>query len=287
MKGVILAGGTGSRLLPLTKVINKHCLPIGDRPMLQHCVEKLYNASITDIMVITGGEHLGGIAELLGSGKDFGCDFTFRVQDRAGGIAEALRLCRDFVGDGDVCVVLGDNIFEDNLHEYISQFYINKAAGMGAMNILKEVPDPERFGVAELGYQQSAPNSKEYDGKSLQSIKTSVWKDVHEPHLIQDVKDNFNMVPSRYRIVVKSIEEKPEKAKTNWAVTGIYMYDNHVFDIVDQQEYSNRDELEITNVNNAYIELGKMGCAFFEGWWTDAGTHESYAKANELIRNER
>ena len=267
MKGVILAGGTGSRLYPLTKSVNKHLLPIGNKPMLQHCVEKLCEASITDIMIITGGEHLGGIAEFLGSGKDFGCDFTFRVQDRAGGIAEALGLCRDFVGDGEVCVILGDNVFEDNLYEFVSQYYINKAAGLGAMNILKEVDDPERFGVAEIGLQQY--------------VTPGGWE-------LCDDNDaclrNHKIMPTRYRIKVTNIVEKPENPKTNLAVTGIYMYDSSVFSIIDEQEYSDRNELEITDVNNWYVKRGQMGCAFFDGWWTDAGTHESYAHANELIR---
>jgi glucose-1-phosphate thymidylyltransferase len=271
MRGVVLAGGTGSRLMPLTKSVNKHLLPIGDKPMLQHCVEKLVGADIRDIMIITGGEHLGGIAEFLGSGKDYGCDFTFRVQDRAGGIAEALGLCKDFVGDGDVCVVLGDNMFEDSLHHFVSQFYINQAAGMGAMNILKAVPDPERFGVAEVEYQMRNPEDDE-------------WRVVDDGMMQDFVREKFRLMPSRYRIVVNSIEEKPKKPKSNWAVTGIYMYDSEVFEIAESQKYSERGELEITDVNNAYIERGKMGCAFFDGWWSDAGTHESYAKANELVR---
>jgi glucose-1-phosphate thymidylyltransferase len=278
MKGVILAGGTGSRMLPLTKSVNKHLLPVGEKPMLQHCVEKLCKAGVTDIMVITGGEHLGGIAEFLGSGKDFDCDFTFRVQDRAGGIAEALGLCRDFVGDGDVCVVLGDNMFEDDLHAFVSQFYIGKAAGLGAMNILKEVPDPERFGVAELSFQTRNPDKERYGDDE--------WVEVTKKGDIEHVKNGYKMMPSRYRIAVSGIEEKPKEPKSSWAVTGIYMYDSEVFEIASEQRPSDRGELEITDVNNAYIERGKMGCSFFEGWWSDAGTHESYAKANQLVRGE-
>jgi glucose-1-phosphate thymidylyltransferase len=272
MRGVILAGGTGSRLLPLTKVVNKHLLPINDRPMIQHSIDKLVEAGITDIMIITGGEHLGGIAEFLGSGKEFHCDFTYRVQDRAGGIAEALGLCRDFVGNGEVCVILGDNVFQNSLRPLVSQYYINKAAGMGAMNILKEVPDPERFGVAEISFQVKNSNGD--------------WVDAQLSEDIDAVKRNYKMIPTRYRIVVKGIEEKPKEPKSNWAVTGIYMYDREVFDIVDKQEYSGRGELEITDVNNEYIKRGKMGCAFFDGWWSDAGTHPSYAQANRLARGE-
>lgn len=272
MKGVILAGGTGSRLYPLTRSVNKHLLPIGEKPMLQHSVDKMSEASITDIMVITGGEHLGGIAEFLGSGKDFDCDFTFRVQDRAGGIAEALGLCRDFVGDGDVCVLLGDNLFEDRLGGFVSQYLINKAAGMGAMNILKQVEDPERFGVADLSYQIRNPDD------------CGEWLEATEQGDIDHVIRGYETIPTRYRIAVKGIEEKPENPKSDWAVTGIYMYDSTVFDIIDEQEYSDRDELEITDVNNWFVRKGRMGCGFFEGWWSDAGTHESYAKTNELVR---
>lgn len=267
IKGVILAGGTGSRMYPLTKSVNKHLLPVGEKPMLQHCVEKMVDAGITDIMVITGGDHLGGIAEFLGSGKDFDCDFTFRVQDRAGGIAEALRLCKDFVGDGDVCVLLGDNMFEDSLSSFVGQYYINKAAGLGAMNILKEVDDPERFGVADIGFQQNSP--------------AGGWELCDDE---EACRRNHKIMPNRYRIRVTNIVEKPKNPETNYAVTGIYFYDSEVFKIVDEQDYSARNELEITDVNNAYIKMGKMGCAFFDGWWSDAGTHESYAHANELIR---
>jgi glucose-1-phosphate thymidylyltransferase len=237
--------------------------------MLQHSVDKMVDAGITEIMVITGGEHLGGIAEFLGSGKDFDCDFTFRVQDRAGGIAEALGLCRDFVGTGDVCVLLGDNIFEDRLSDFASQYMISKAAGMGAMNILKQVDDPERFGVAELGYQIRNPDAS--------------WRDADESEK-EDVIGGYKTIPTRYRIVVKGIEEKPAEPKSDWAVTGIYMYDSSVFKIIDEQDYSDRNELEITDVNNWYVKQGRMGCAFFDGWWTDAGTHPSYAIANDLVR---
>jgi len=239
MKGVILAGGTGSRLYPLTKVVNKHLLPIGGKPMLQHCVEKLVEAEITDIMVITGGEHLGGIAEFLGSGKDFDCNVTYRVQDRAGGIAEALGLCEDFAltnGGGQVCVLLGDNVFEDSLLPFRREW---EDSSFGAMNILKEVPDPERFGVA----------------------------DVHEGRIV-------------------GIEEKPKVPKSNLAVTGIYFYNEYAFKVARDLEPSARGELEISDINNAYIACGEMACERFIGWWSDAGTHESYAVANKLARGE-
>jgi glucose-1-phosphate thymidylyltransferase len=232
MKGVILAGGNGTRLMPLTKVTNKHLLPVGGKPMLLHCVEKMVEADIEDIMIITGGNHLGAIADFFGSGRNYGCELTYRVQDSAGGIAQALGLCRSFVGDDNMCVILGDNIFEDSLKPFAAQF----SQSVGAMVILKEVSDPERFGVAEV-----------VNG------------------------------------VVANIEEKPEEPKSNMAVTGVYFYDNDVFDIVEQQDYSDRGELEITDVNNEYAQRGRLSSQIFRGWWTDAGTPDSYKKANELV----
>lgn len=231
MKGLILAGGNGTRLMPLTKSVNKHLLPIGNKPMLQHCVDKLIGAGIHEVMVVTGGEHLGGIAEFLGSGHRFNCEFTFRVQEEAGGIAQALGLAEGFVGDGSVCVLLGDNIFEDSL-SLMNAYYPNK----GAMVVLKQVDDPQRFGVAKL----------------------------------------------RNGTICK-ILEKPKTPPSNLAVTGIYFYDNHVFDIIKTLKPSGRGELEITDVNNKYIESGCMAYWTMKGWWTDAGTHESYRLANKLV----
>lgn len=232
MKGVILAGGTGSRLFPLTKVTNKHLLPIGQYPMIYHPIFKMKNAGIREVLIVTGKEHMGDVVNLLGSGCDFAMEFTYRVQDQARGIAQALGLAERFVG-GDLCIViLGDNIFEDEIGAFVKDF---KSQGKGAKILLKKVEDSRRFGVAEL-------------------------------------KGN--------KIV--SIEEKPKIPKSDYCVTGIYMYDSRVFDIVKTLKPSERGELEITDVNNAYIAEGTLTYGILEGWWTDAGTFESLLKANEL-----
>lgn len=232
MKGIILAGGTGSRLFPLTKVTNKHLLPIGDKPMIYHPIEKLTEVGIEEILIVTGTDHMGDVVNLLGSGKDFGCRFTYKVQDEAGGIAQALGLAENFAGNEPVVVILGDNIFETSLHKAMENY-----DGTGAQILIKEVPDPKRYGVAEL------------DGE-----------------------------------VVKSIEEKPEAPKSNYAVTGIYFYDAKVYECIKTLKPSGRGELEITDVNNFYIQNGEMKSSKMEGWWTDAGTPESYQIANELAR---
>lgn len=232
MKGIVLAGGTGSRLFPLTKVTNKHLLPVGKVPMLWHPVWKLRTAGIEEILIVTGTEHMGDVVGCLGSGKDFGCRFTYKVQDEAGGIAQALALAENFAAGDSVCVILGDNIFEDDLSKDVEAF---KSQKEGARILLKPVEDPHRFGVAEVA-----------EGKVL------------------------------------SIEEKPNAPKSNLAVTGIYFYDATVFDIIRTVKPSGRGELEITDVNNAYINRGKMAFGTFTGWWTDAGTFPSLATANEL-----
>lgn len=234
MKGIILAGGTGSRLYPLTKVTNKHLLPVGSMPMIYHAIHKLREANITDILIVTGKEHMGDVVNLLGSGSEFGVTFTYKVQDQAGGIAQALGLAKGFVGHDLMTVILGDNVFVDELAHYIQRY---KEQGKGAKILLKEVPDPGRYGV---------------------------------PELLGD------------KII--AIEEKPQTPKTNYAVTGIYMYDSQVFDIIDTLRPSARGELEISDVNNAYIELGQLSYDVLSGWWTDAGTHESLMKANELVK---
>ena len=237
MKGIILAGGTGSRLMPLTKVTNKHLLPVGQRPMLLHPVAKMTEAGIKDILVITGTEHMGDVVGLLGSGKDYGCRFTFRVQDEAGGIAQALALGENFAGGAAVCVILGDNVFEDSLGPGADAF---RARGeSGAYVMLKEVHDPERFGVARVEGDR-----------------------------------------------VVEILEKPKNPPSNQAVTGIYFYDQGVFDIIRTLRPSARGEYEITDVNNAYIKQGTMGFGHFQGWWTDAGTFPSYHLANQLVRKQ-
>jgi len=215
--------------------VNKHLLPVGEKPMLQHCVEKMLEAGILDIMVVTGGEHFGGIAEFLGSGKQFGCRITYRVQEEAGGIAQALLLAEGFPKEGEsICVLLGDNIFEDSLLPLAQQFCTY--GYNGSMVVLKAVPDPERFGVATI------------DGNKIVKIV-----------------------------------EKPEHPESNLAVTGIYFYDSTVFDIVRRLRPSARGEFEITDVNSAYVVRGQMRFARMDGWWTDAGTHESYRRANELV----
>jgi len=230
MKGIVLAGGTGSRLYPLTKVTNKHLLPVGSKPMIYYPIEKLTGAGVEEILIVTGTEHMGDVVNLLGSGKDFGCRFTYKVQDEAGGIAQALGLARNFVGNDSMAVILGDNIFESALNEAVKKFGKNSAQIM-----IKEVDEPRRFGVAEL------------DGDKIIGI-----------------------------------EEKPEKPKSNYAVTGIYFFPPDVFDVIENLEPSDRGELEITDVNNYYIRDGRMEYSKLEGWWTDAGTPSSYKRANEF-----
>jgi len=264
MKGVILAGGTGSRLYPLTKVSNKHLLPVGDKPMIQHCVEKLTEADIYDILVVTGGDHIGHIAEFLGSGAQFGCSITYKIQEEAGGIAQALGLAKGFVREGEsMCVILGDNLFQDDLRNIVYKFERMPESG-NAMVVLKEVDDPDRFGVANL--------EPCVDGVIYRDLPASrIFKDAG----ICGIGD--------LRLRISSIEEKPTEPKSNYAVTGVYFYEYGVFDLVDGLEPSGRGELEITDVNNAYLLRGKLCYDLFDGWWTDAGTHESYQRANRLV----
>jgi glucose-1-phosphate thymidylyltransferase len=234
LKGVILAGGLGTRLMPLTRVTNKHLLPVYDSPMIYYPIWCLVNAGINDIMIVTGGNNAGDFLMLLGNGKEFGLkhlDYTY--QEGEGGIAEALGLAEHFAEGEKICVVLGDNVIEKNIRAAVEDFKIQKD---GAKILLKKVPDPERFGVPVL------------DGK---------------------------------RIV--KIEEKPVKPASEYAVTGIYMYDNTVFDIIKTLKPSGRGELEVTDVNNAYIQRGNMTWSELEGWWTDAGTFASLLHANNLV----
>lgn len=235
MKGIILAGGTGSRLYPLTKVTNKHLLPVGRYPMIFHSVAKLKQADISDILIVTGKDHMGDVVNLLGSGREMGVTFTYKVQDEAGGIAQALDLAEHFVGDDQMVVILGDNVFEQSIVPFVNNF---RAQSNGAKILIQEVQDPQRYGVPELQGD---------------------------------------------RII--SIEEKPKRPKSNFAVTGIYMYDSSVFGIVKTLKPSGRGELEITDVNNAYIEKNELTYDILQGWWTDAGTHASLAKANELAKD--
>jgi len=234
MKGIILAGGTGSRLFPLTKITNKHLLPVYDKPMIYYPLQTLIDAGIEEIMIVSGRGHAGHFLELLGSGNEFGVHFTYEIQEEAGGIAQALGLAEDFSDNEPVTVILGDNIFQDNVRRAVDAFK------SGARIFLKEVPDAHRFGVAEIKGD---------------------------------------------RIV--SIEEKPKTPKSNFAVTGLYIYDQRVFDIIHTLKPSGRSELEITDVNNEYIRMGEMGFSHLEGFWSDAGTFESLFRASELIWNIR
>jgi glucose-1-phosphate thymidylyltransferase len=202
--------------------------------MILHPLGKLVEAGIRDVMVITGIEHAGAIVGLLGSGRSHGCKVTYRVQDEAGGIAQALGLCDEFAGGGKYCVILGDNIFTAPLGPFADMF---AAQGQGAMVLLKRVPDPQRYGVAEIGP----------DGSVL------------------------------------SIEEKPASPKGDMAVTGIYFYDDTAFKVIRGLAPSARGELEVTDINNYYLRIGRLGCVELPGEWTDAGTFESLAKANEMM----
>jgi glucose-1-phosphate thymidylyltransferase len=236
LRGVILAGGTGSRLRPLTKVTNKHLLPIGRKPMIYYPIEKLTAIGIEEILIVTGIEHMGDVVSLLGSGKDFDCRFTYKVQDEAGGIAQALALAEDFANQQPLAVILGDNMFKSSLKHYAENFISQRT---GARLLLKQVDDPHRFGVAEISH-----------GK------------------------------------VVGIEEKPKEPKSNYAITGVYFYDACVFDIIRTLKPSARGELEISDVNSAYVAKGRLAYDILEGWWTDAGTFESLIRANEMVVKE-
>ena len=233
MKGIILAGGMGTRLYPLTKVTNKHLLPVGKKPMIFNPIEKMVEAGITQILVVTSTEHMGDIVNQLGSGKEFGCEFTYRVQEEAKGIAHALALAENFAGDDRVLVILGDNITTASLKPMVDAF---AAQEKGAMVVLKKVGDPERYGVAAID----------------------------EKHIVE-------------------IEEKPARPKSNYAVIGYYLYDRQLWDIIRGITPSRRGELEITSVNNAYIERDQLSYGFLEGDWTDAGTFESWQYANRMM----
>ncbi|MBN2170779.1 MAG: NTP transferase domain-containing protein [Candidatus Krumholzibacteriota bacterium] len=235
MKGIILAGGTGSRLFPLTKVTNKHLLPVGRVPMIYHPLQKLLDAGIREILVVTGTEHMGAVVSLLGSGRELDCDITYRVQDEAGGIAQALALAENFCHREPMTVLLGDNVFEDGIGSGVAAFAAQRG---GARIFLKEVPNPNRFGVAEL------------DGD---------------------------------RVV--GIEEKPARPKSAYAVCGVYIYDAGVFEIIRTLRPSGRGELEITDVNNAYIARGELQYELLTGWWTDAGTFDSLRRAQSLVES--
>lgn len=233
MKGIILAGGLGSRLYPLTKATNKHLLPVGREPMLYHPIRQMVSAGIHDILTITSTDHMGDVVQCLGSGEDFDCKLTYKVQEEAGGIAHALALAEDYAGSDQICVMLGDNIFEYSIEPYVTAFRNQEE---GARVLIKEVGDPERYGVAAMD----------------------------EKHILD-------------------IEEKPANPKSSFAVVGLYFYGPEVFDIIRNTEISERGELEITTVNNFYIQKSLLEYSICHGRWTDAGTFESLFEASKIL----
>ncbi len=234
MKGVVLAGGLGSRLRPLTIVTNKHLLPVYDKPMIYYPIQALVNAGINDILLVTGGNSAGDFLKLLGNGKAFGLKhLNYTYQEGEGGIADALSLAEHFAAGEPLCIILGDNIIEGNICNAVRAY---RHQGGGAKIILKKVADPQRFGVPELNDRR-----------------------------------------------VVRVEEKPAAPKSDYAVIGVYMYDTEVFDIIKTLKPSGRGELEITDVNNAYIERNEMTWEELDGWWTDAGTFESLQHASNLV----
>ncbi len=234
LKGVILAGGLGKRLHPLTKITNKHLLPVYCKPMIYYPLETLVEAGIENILIVTGGRNAGDFLRLLGNGSAFGLKhINYTYQEGEGGIAEALGLAKYFAGKDKIVVMLGDNIIEKDIKKQVEEF---RQQPKGARIVIKKVPDPERFGVVE------------FKGKKIASI-----------------------------------EEKPKRPKSQYAVTGIYMYDHEVFDIIKTLKPSKRRELEITDVNNAYVKKGELAYSILDGWWTDAGTFDSLLRANVLV----
>lgn len=238
MKGVILAGGTGSRLLPLTRVTNKHLLPVGRKPMILHCIDRLLECGISDIMVVTGTEHMGHIVGLLGSGNSMGCELTYRVQEKPDGIAGAIRLCKSFVGDDDFAVILGDNIFEEGLVDHVQRFR-DRSNETECSLLFKKVPDPHRFGVGKFE-----------NGKLVQLL------------------------------------EKPKNPPSDLACVGFYLYSSNAFQKLSDLIPSSRGELEVTDLNQWYVTKGTAAYSEVEGWWTDAGTFESYQLANKLCGDQ-
>lgn len=234
MKGIILAGGLGTRMFPLTKITNKHLLPVYNKPMIYYPLQALVNAGIEDILIVTGGNYAGDFLRLLGNGHEFGLKhINYTYQEGEGGIAAALILAEFFAAKDKICVILGDNVIEKNIRRAVEVFEQQKE---GAMIMVKEVPDPQRFGVPVI--------------KGDKIIK---------------------------------IEEKPKSPQSPYAVTGIYLYDNTVFEIIKTLKPSGRGELEITDVNNAYIERGQLTWEILDGWWTDAGTFESLLRASQMV----
>jgi len=237
LKGIILAGGLGTRMLPLTKITNKHLLPVYCKPMIYYPLETLVDAGIEDILIVTGGRNAGDFLRLLGNGSAFGLKhINYTYQEGEGGIAEALGLAKHFAGHDKIAVILGDNIIQKSIKKVVDDF---RRQERGAKLLLKKVDDPHRFGVAEI---------------------------------------------KKERIV--SIQEKPKKPRSDLAVTGIYMYDNNVFDIIKTLKPSRRGELEITDVNNAYIKRNELTYGMLDGWWTDSGTFDSLLRASNLVAKE-
>lgn len=235
IKGVILCGGLGKRLEPLTRITNKHLLPVYNKPMVYYPIQTLVEAGIKDIMIVTGGNNAGDFLRLIGNGQEFGLrHINYTYQRGEGGIAEALSLTEHFVDRSKVVVILGDNLIGSSIKGYVEKF---KLQGQGARVLVKKVSDPERFGVAEIK-----------DGKII------------------------------------SIEEKPKTPKSNFVITGIYMYDEKVFDIVKTLKPSGRGEMEITDVNNAYLKAGELYYDILGGWWTDCGLPETLYRAATLVR---
>ncbi|MGJ5815362.1 sugar phosphate nucleotidyltransferase [Paludibaculum fermentans] len=238
MRGVILAGGKGTRLFPLTKITNKHLLPVYDAPMIYYPIQTLVNAGIRDILIVAGGNYAGDFLQLLGNGRQFGLtSLNYTYQEGDGGIADALALAEHFADGDKICVILGDNIIELGIDAAVSEFHKQES---GARILLKEVHDPERFGVAE----------------------------VRGGHVV-------------------NIQEKPKLPRSNYAVTGIYMYDASVFAKIRTLDPSSRGELEITDVNNAYIQEGSLRFSYLDGWWTDAGTFDSLLRASSLVSQSK
>jgi len=238
MKGIVLAGGLGTRLNPLTRITNKHLLPIFNKPMIFYPIQTLVDAGIKDILIVTGGNHAGEFLRLLGNGHQFGLKhINYTYQEGEGGIAEALGLAKHFADNEKVVVVLGDNIIEKSIKKAVEDF---QRQPKGAKVIIKEVPDPERFGVVEL------------KGDKIVSIK-----------------------------------EKPERPASNYIVTGIYMYDNQVFDVIKTLKPSGRGELEITDVNNSYLKKDQLTFEVLDGWWSDSGTFDSLLRAGNLVAQKQ
>lgn len=234
IRGIVLAGGKGTRLGDLTRVTNKHLLPVGPYPMVYHPLKKIVGAGITDVLLVSGTEHMGDFVELLGSGKDHQCALTYRVQDEAGGIAQALGLAETYCARNRCLVILGDNIF----HAPVSRMLKDANAHPDwAWVGLQKVPDPGRYGVAELAGNR-----------------------------------------------VIGIEEKPKQPKSDYAVIGVYVYPSDVFEVIRTLKPSGRGELEITDVNTHYLKAGRLGYSIIDGYWTDAGTLDSLAHANQLVR---